>query len=252
MDSKEGFSGRAGYYAKYRPRYPEALLHYMKLELHLSPRSILADVGSGSGILSELFLKNGNMVSGIEPSDDMRRSAEGNLARYTNFRSINGSAESTNLPDKSVDFVTAAQSFHWFEPNRTKIEFQRILRPEGWTVLIWNTRRKTTPFLQAYDNLLNLPQINKRRSRHEDVDQDALHRFLGDYRESKLPNSQDVDFEGLVGRFLSASYAPLPGTRGYDIIVRELQKIFNQFEANGLVRFEYETEIYASQLAKGH
>ena len=248
MDSKKRFSKRADHYAKYRPRYSDAVLHYLERELSFSQASIVADVGSGTGILSEMFLKNGNMVFGIEPNEDMRKMAEANLLMYPNFRSINGSAESTTLAKDSVDFITAAQSFHWFDAPLAKVEFRRILRNGGWVILIWNTRKTSTPFLHAYDQMVREASKEKRRVRHEDLDDTALSNFLGDHRVAKLPNFQELGYEGLVGRFLSSSYAPLPGEPRYEQKLAKLTKIFNRYQANGAVRFEYETEVYSGQL----
>lgn len=248
VDSKKRFSKRADHYAKYRPRYPDAILQYLERELSFSRASIVADVGSGTGILSEMFLKNGNTVFGIEPNEDMRRMGEANLLMYPNFRSINGSAESTTLAKDSVDFVTAAQSFHWFDAPRAKIEFRRILRDGGWVILIWNTRKTATPFLQAYDQLVREASKEKRTERHEDLDDTALCSFLGDHRVAKLSNFQELGFEGLVGRLLSSSYAPLPGEPTYERTLARLSEIFNRYKANGVVRFEYETEAYSGQL----
>jgi SAM-dependent methyltransferase len=249
FDPKSRFSERAAYYARNRPRYPEEILRYLERELSFSRGSIVADVGSGTGIFSEMLLKNGNTVFGIEPNQDMRAIAEARLSAYPNFRSINGAAESTRLPDASVDLITAAQSFHWFDQPRTKAELQRILRRSGWVVLVWNNRRTTTPFLQAYDELLREAPIIRRRVRHEDIDEKMLHSFLGEFREVKLSNFQDLDYEGLVGRLLSASYAPLPGEPHYDRVIARLREIFDRYETDGQVRFEYETELYAGKLS---
>ena len=153
-DPKCRFSGRAGYYDAYRPKYPETLLNYMRERLSFSQQSVVADIGSGTGILTELLLKNGNTVLAIEPNDDMRETARARLSHYPTFRSVNGSAESTTLERKSVDFVTAAQSFHWFQQAAAKREFRRILRVNGWVVLIWNTRKTSAPFLQGYADLV--------------------------------------------------------------------------------------------------
>jgi len=183
----------------------------------------VSDIGSGTGILSEILLKNGNIVFGIEPNEEMRRTAERSLSNYPNFRSINGSAESMGIPDTSVDFIIAAQSFHWFDPHRAKIEFRRVLKTEGWVVLIWNTRKSSTPFLRAYDELVKELSIVERRVRHEDLSSKTLRDFLGDYREVKLPNFQDLDYEGLVGRILSASYTPLPGEPQHDQVMMRLR-----------------------------
>ena len=249
MDSKKRFSKRADHYARYRPRYHDAILHYLERELSFSRTSILADVGSGTGILSEMFLKNGNMVFGIEPNENMRSVAQTRLLMYPNFMSINGSAESTTLADDSVDFITAAQSFHWFDPALAKVEFRRILRNRGWVILIWNTRKTSTPFLQAYDRFVREVSMDKRRVRHEDLGDTALTSFLGDHRVAKMSNFQEFDYEGLVGRFLSSSYAPLPGEPSYEQTLAKLSEIFTRCQHNGVVSFEYETEVYSGQLS---
>jgi len=249
FDPEERFSEHAAYYAKNRPRYPVEILRYLESELSFSCVSTVADVGSGTGIFSEMLLKNGNTVFGIEPNQEMRKIAEAILSTYPNFRSINGTAESTTLPDQSVDFITAAQSFHWFDLPRTKPEFRRILRQNGWVVLVWNTRRTSTPFLQAYEQLLSEAPIVSRRVRHEDINEQTLRSFLGKFREVKLWNYQDLDYQGLVGRLLSASYAPLPGDPYYADVIAKLREIFERHEIEGLVRFEHVTELFAGQLS---
>lgn len=152
MDSGKRFSKHAEYYDKYRPGYPESLLAYFDSEVGFSPKSIVADIGSGTGILSAMFLKNGNMVFGVEPNEDMRRIAEANLGSYPNFRSVDGSAESTNLRESSVDFITAGQSFHWFDRPRARKEFRRILRNEGWVVLVGTHARHPRVFYTITTN----------------------------------------------------------------------------------------------------
>lgn len=247
-DPKGRFSKRAEYYSHYRPSYPASLLRYMERELFFSRASVVADVGSGTGILSELLLCNGNGVFGVEPNEDMRRTAEANLAKYENFRSISGSAESTTLENRSVDFITAAQSFHWFNPEQTRAEFRRILRDCGWVVLIWNTRKSSTPFLRDYETLVKRVS-ERRRIRHEDVSEATMRSFLGDFKATKLDNAQKLDYDGLVGRLLSASYAPLAGDRLFDEMITNVGKLFNRHQVDGAVSFEYETEVYAGQLS---
>ena len=247
VDPKERFSKRAEYYSHYRPSYPASLLRYLERELFFSRASVVADVGSGTGILTELLLRNGNRVFAVEPNEDMRRTAEANLAKYKNFRSISGSAESTTLENRSVDFITAAQSFHWFNPEQTRAEFRRILRDRGWVVLIWNTRESSTPFLRDYEALVKWVS-ERRRIRHEDVSEGTTRSFLGDFKAAKLHNAQKLDYNGLVGRLLSASYAPLAGERLFEEMVANVSKLFNRHQVDGVVSFEYETEVYAGQL----
>jgi len=247
IDTKKRFSKRVEYYSRYRPSYPDLLLRYLERELSFSQASAVADVGSGTGILSELLLRNGNRVFGVEPNEDMRRTAQATLAKFKNFKSITGASESTTLENGSVDFITAAQSFHWFNPEQTRPEFRRILRDGGWVVLIWNTRKTSTPFLQEYDQLVSWVS-EWRRIRHEDVSESMIRTFLGDYKAVKLTNSQKSDYDGLVGRLLSASYAPLPGESLFDEMITKVSELFNRHEIDGVVTFEYETEVYAGQL----
>src|ERR1700719_3596762 len=130
-DAKERFSSRAADYIRYRPSYPAEALTVLRHECELRSGHVIADIGSGTGFLSELFLKNGNRVYGIEPNKEMRQAGEEYLASYDGFFRIQGSAEATTLSDASVDFITAGQSFHWFEPDSARREFARILQPSG-------------------------------------------------------------------------------------------------------------------------
>ena len=156
-DAKQRFSNRVADYVRYRPGYPSAALDVLREDCALRPGHVIADIGSGTGFLSELFLKNGNRVFGVEPNDAMRLAGEEYLASYDGFASINGSAESTTLDDASVNFVTAGQAFHWFDQNAARAEFSRILKPEGWVVVIWNERlTDLTPVSYTH---LTLPTI---------------------------------------------------------------------------------------------
>ena len=155
-DPTQRFSSRVDNYVKYRPSYPAAIIGLLATECGLTPDSIVADVGSVTGLLAELFLQAGNRVMGIEPNRDMREAGEQLLRGYDRFVSIAAAAEAITLPDHSVDCITAGQSFHWFDRERAGLEFARILKPQGWLVLIWNERRiDSTPFLRAYEQLLH-------------------------------------------------------------------------------------------------
>ena len=150
-DPTARFSNRVDDYVRYRPSYPAGVLEILRAEVGLTPASIIADVGSGTGISAELFLRNGNTVYAVEPNDAMRHAAERLLGGYHAFHSVNGRAEATTLPDASIDLSLAAQAFHWFDVPKARAEWQRILRPDGWAVLVWNTRRTdTSPFLRAF------------------------------------------------------------------------------------------------------
>jgi len=223
----------------------------MEEELNLSRASVVADIGSGTGILSKLFLEHGNHVLGVDPNEEMRKAAEESLATYSSFRSVNGSAEDTTLPAYTVDFITAAQSFHWCNATKARKEFMRILRPGGWVILIWNTRVNSTPFMQAYDRLVSDYANNEpRRVRHEDIGEETIGKFLGKHKSRIFNNQQLLDFEGLTGRLLSSSYAPLAGNPRHSPMIGDLRRIFDTYQENGYVHMEYRTELYCIQLTK--
>ena len=127
MNTVQRFSNRVENYVKFRPGYPPEVLQLFHDEMKLRPDSVIADIGSGTGISAKLFLENGNEVFGVEPNDAMRSAAENFLSGYSKFRSVNGTAENTTLDESSLDFVIAAQAFHWFKPEETHGEFKRIL-----------------------------------------------------------------------------------------------------------------------------
>ncbi len=139
-------------YIKYRPGYPQAIIDLLQRECSLTTKAIIADIGSGTGLLTELFLRNGHQVFGIEPHPAMRAAAQHLLQGYPRFTSIAATAEATTLADHSVDVVDAEQAFHWFDRERARREFARILVPKGWVVLAWNDQRTTgIPFLVALE-----------------------------------------------------------------------------------------------------
>lgn len=250
VDSTSRFTTRVENYAKYRPTYPRNIIDLLKAECGLTADSVIADVGSGTGIFSELFLKNGNTVFGVEPNAPMRTAAEGLLGEYRGFRSLKGSAESTNLVSNSVDFVTAAQAFHWFEPKKARAEFVRILKPAGWVVLIWNERRlDSTPFLRDYEQLLLRYGTDYEQVRHENVAGEINGFFAPQvFRQESFENIQRFDFESLRGRVLSASYTPERGHPGFEPMMVRLSELFDANQKNGAVAFEYDTKVYYGHL----
>lgn len=246
-DSKERFSSRVENYVKYRPSYPAAVVELLAAECGLAPSAELADVGSGTGLLTELFLRNGNRVYGVEPNREMREAGERLLAAYPGFVSVDGSAEATTLGDASVDFVVAGQAFHWFDHAAARREFARVLRPGGWTALVWNVRDVgATPFMHEYEELLRTFGTDYEQVSHHGVDERELDEFFGPgrYALRSLANGQTFDYEGLEGRLLSASYVPEPGHADYLPMLAALRALFERREAGGSVVFEYETKVF--------
>ena len=244
------FTSRVEAYVKYRPGYPHAVVELLQAECGINQDSVLADVGSGTGILSELFLKNGNQVIGIEPNPAMRSASETLLKRYPGFRIVDGSAEGTTLPEASVDLITAGQAFHWFDRPKCRIEFLRILKPSSFVVLIWNDRRlASTAFLSAFEELLQKFGTDYKQVSGRNATEEIAEFFApGGFKLMAFENSQLFDFESLKGRVMSASYTPEPGNPQFEPMLNALHQVFEANERNGKVAFEYDTKVYYGQL----
>jgi ubiquinone/menaquinone biosynthesis C-methylase UbiE len=243
------FSDRVENYVKYRPHYPEEVYTFLRDEEKLFlPGNFIADIGSGTGISAELFLKNGHIVYAIEPNADMLTACKEYLFPYSNFKPILGSAEKTTLPDESMNLVVCAQAFHWFDKEACKKEFKRILRPGGHVVLMWNDRRTdTTDFLKVYEDFLKMFGTDYLKVNHKNTqDKKVFDDFFGagNWKEKTFYNFQEVNFEGLKGRVLSSSYMPNEGHPDFDHMIYCLKKIFMRYQQNGLVRLDYDTKIY--------
>ena len=252
FNSTKRFSNRVGNYVKYRPHYPNMVLNILKEKIQISSNQIIADIGSGTGILTELFLKIGNIVYGVEPNKEMREAAENLLKDYNNFRSINGTAEKTLLESKSVDLITAGQAFHWFNVEKARIEFLRILKPKGYVILLWNTRLPdTTPFSKEYENLLRKYGTDYTEVHHTNIEKNVFSNFFmkDSYQYIKLDNYQLFDFDSLKGRLLSSSYIPTEESSHYLAMIEDLKQIYETYQENNGIKFEYVTELYYGQLS---
>lgn len=247
------FSDRVDSYVQSRPSYPDAVLDLLSTECGLRTGWVVADVGSGTGILSRLFCDRGNTVLAVEPNRSMREAAERHFTGTPNFISIAGTAEDTTLPADSVDLIAAAQAFHWFDPEAARREFSRILKPQGWVVLICNDRRKqSTPFLRDYERLLLAHGTDYRQVDHTRIGDEELRTFFApiEYRSACFDNIQVFDFDGLYGRLLSSSYAPAETDPGYPAMVKALRHIFDKHQIDGRVTFAYDTRVFYGQCSR--
>ena len=250
IDPTGRFSSRVGDYLRYRPSYPPEIIPLLEQDCGLNEDSVVADIGSGTGFLTKLFLDRGCSVHGVEPNAEMRRAGEAFLASYPNFHSIEGTAEHTGLPDASADLAAAGQAFHWFDPEAARSEFRRILRPPCWVALIWNERRVSGGFLEGYEDLLNRWAPEYKMVDHRRIDADLISGFFGDdnWKLTTFYNQQVFDFSGVCGRLSSSSYAPLPGSEAFQPMMDELERLFRDHQDGGKVRFLYDTNIYCGTL----
>ena len=249
-DSVERFSNRVENYVKYRPDYPREILAYLAANCGLTNESVVADVGCGTGISTRLFLENGNRVFGVEPNAAMRAAAEKYLVSFPWFISVDGTSEATTLASNSIDFVVAAQAFHWFDAEKTRPEFHRILKQSGHIVLIWNERQlDATPFLVGYEAFLLKYANDYGNVRHENIKAEELDRFFeSEFGEVAFQNEQIFDFEGIKGRMLSASYMPNEADAVFSTMIEELRSLFAKHAENGKIKVLYDTKVYFSQI----
>jgi ubiquinone/menaquinone biosynthesis C-methylase UbiE len=248
------FSDRVENYVRYRPGYPPEVLELLRAQCGLRPSHVVADIASGTGAFTRLLLENGNSVFAVEPNAAMREMGIQQLESLGSNRlvSVAGTAEETTLRSASVDFVTAAQAAHWFDLPRARAEFARILRPGGWCVLIWNERETTTTsFLRDYEQLLLTYGTDYKEVRHERTTA-VIHEFFAPALSEERVYSlrQQFDYEGLAGRLLSSSYAPVEGDPSYAPMMQELQRIFRAHAEDGIVEFEYKTRVFYGRLDK--
>ena len=269
------FSSRVENYIKYRPGYPQAIIDLLRKECHLTTNALIADIGSGTGKLTALFLNNGYRVVGIEPDPEMRAAAQWLLQGYPRFTSIAAQASATELPDHSVDVVTAGQAFHWFDCEQARREFLRILVPQGWVVLVWNIQRTIgTPFLAALQHfwqtyltgegvhaeatdqdLSTLSQQTKAVDawwlKPEQAEQKLISPLFrsGAYRVKTFENHSVYDCEGLKGRVLSSGGAPEAGSPRFREMIEALETLFWTYQMEGTITIEQETRVYYGQLS---
>jgi ubiquinone/menaquinone biosynthesis C-methylase UbiE len=240
------FSGKAENYAKYRPGYPKAILKILGDEIDFDSRKIVADIGSGTGLLAKVFVDNGNKVFGVEPNDEMRSYGESSLSGFENFISAKGTAEKTGLKDQSVDLVTAGQALHWFDRDACRKEFARILST-GNVLIVYNERdSRKKGAMEGYEKITGK---HSTRSEVPDIDDAFLSKFFKtSYKKFAVPNEQSLDFEGLLGRAESASYLPSQGQEGFGAMKHDLETLFDTYEKDGKIILDYSTVMFLGQI----
>ncbi len=246
MDSRKKFSGKAEVYQESRPRYPQALYQYFRKHFLMGEGAAVADIGSGTGILTKELLKMGCVVYGVEPNDDMRRTAEKQLASYDGYTSIAAAAEHTTLPDHSMDFVIAAQAFHWFNVAQFHKECYRILKPNAMVALVWNFRDETA------DIMLENKKICEKYCKDFHGFSGGIHNrlekvdcfFDGDYQTICFQNPVYYTKEQFIKRNLSSSFSIGSGEDNFDDYCCELANLFDVFSQKETVCILYQTVCY--------
>lgn len=245
-DSKARFTTRVESYRKFRPGYPVAVVELLARECALRAGDTVADVAAGTGILTEMFLAAGYPVVAVEPNAAMREACAALEATYPKLRCVEGSAEQTGLADHSVALVMVAQAMHWFDLERTRQEFLRVLKPGGWCAVLYNHRRmEGDAFHSGYEQILREfgSDYTAVQGRHLGPEKIAAFFAPSPMETASFANHQDFSLEGLMGRVLSSSYMPQSGHERYPEMVQAVEELFARHQREGHVRMEYETVV---------
>lgn len=251
LHSTRRFSNRVVDYVRYRPDYPAAMMRWLHRDFGIDASWRVADVGAGTGISAKMFLDAGNRVIAVEPNPDMRIAAERWLGDNERFRAMDGRADATGLADASVDLVSVAQAFHWFDPVAAHREFHRILGSQGLAAIYWNSRRLTgTPFLEGYEALLQRYGTDYADVADRYADDAQMRAWFGDgWRGSeRFEHRKPMDFDGLRGRLMSSSYAPKPGHPNHTPMLHALRELYDACATDGLVSFDYDTRAFVGEV----
>jgi SAM-dependent methyltransferase len=244
------FSDRVTAYRAGRPDYPPALVEHLRAVGALPPRATVVDLGVGTGLSAEPFLRAGHAVIGVEPNDAMREGSDEGLAAYPRYRSQAGRAEATGLPGDCAQLVVAGQAFHWFDPAAARAEALRLLVPGGWAALFWNDRERVSPFGAGYEALCRDfgPEFEQVRDRHGDTAAIAV--FFGGTAPApvSIEHERWLDWTQLAALAASASYLPAAGTPQHAAMISSLRALFAAQAQDGRVEMRYTCRLHAAPL----
>jgi len=245
------YTNKAVIYAKHRPDYaPEAFAAFQKIT-KLPRHSVVVDVGSGTGMLTRHLLKHFDTVYGVEPTPEMRKIAEDEFKYETSFHSLGSKAENISLPDNSVHLIAVGQAIHWFQPEKTLAEFQRIAKPRTWLLLthiksLDDKLNKAVEIIFTEENGL-LPRSKQPPSNL--VPPGYYFKDRG-FETLKYPYARSESWECFLGGIVSAAYAPNKGHLLYPKFVQAARQVFDQFSQDALLIWNIATEISFGYLAQ--
>lgn len=248
MNNTKRFDGKGALYAKARPKYAQELLDYIQNTMHVSAGNVFADIGSGTGIFTEQLLNCGYCVYGVEPNADMRRKAEEKLGSNEKFISVAGSDSNTTLRDNSVDYITAAQAFHWFDAPAFRKECARILKPNGRILIIYNSRDTEAACTKALAELRRKynPEFH---GFSNGISDEACRGFFGGKCDVfKCDNSLTYDRQGYIDRLLSSSYSPKEDNPRFAAYLESINELFDRFAVDGQITVPTATVAYIGSL----
>jgi SAM-dependent methyltransferase len=248
----ERFTGRVESYRRFRPGYPSAVVDVLRRACGLTSDSLIADIAAGTGRLTEIFLAASFRVTAVEPNTEMRAACDRMTQDFPRLRVTEGTAEATGLPDHSISLITVAQAMHWFDLEKTRAEFVRILQPGGWCAVLYNNRHPGgDAFHEGYERLLQEFGIDYAAVKRQHMGRRRLAAFFAPspMESAVLPNHQSFDREALEGRILSSSYMPPPGQPRFEAMRDAIRRLFDQTQTDGHVTMQHDCFVCWGQLS---
>jgi len=230
-----GFERGVADYERGRPGYPPEAVDLLARELEIGPGTTVLDLAAGSGKFTRALVRCGAHTIAVEPVNGMRAALARSLPQV---EALEGTAESIPLADGSVDAVTVAQAFHWFDGGRALPEIHRVLRPSGRLGLIWNRRdarserqRRLSAIVDPYRGDVPAYATSAWRRAFEES---ALFSPL---EERRFQHVVEADVEGLVARVASISFiSVLPDD--------ERERVLERVRELGPGPLEHVTDVY--------
>lgn len=246
MKNSEKFTGKAQYYEVGRPSYAHELVDCFYSRYGLTPNSVIADIGSGTGKLTKQLLQRGSYVIAVEPNSDMRNIAQKALQQYDTLQIVNGSDAATTLDDESVNAITVAQAFHWFDALAFQKECARILKEGGYVFLIWNMRDIEAPINKETYYIFKkyCPNFYGFSGGVQDEDSRISTFFNNQFVVEKFPNPLYYSKETFLQRCLSASYSLNSDDAQYEAYLNDLTELFDRFAQEDVVEVPNNSVAY--------
>lgn len=245
---KNEFNNKAKDYSNGRPSYPLEILEKLS-ELGINRNSCIADIGAGTGLLTNVLCKLGGKIFTVEPNLEML----GECKDYCNYDNIEfrcATAEETTLKDNSIDCITIGQAFHWFDKKLCKAEFKRILKKNGYVLTIWNSREEDNDFTKEYMNVVRQYELKTTAGNsYFNPHKEKMEFFGQDYERIYYDNYHSLDLDGLISNAVSISFTPSKSDAVYNEFKDKLTTLFNKYQRDGLVTFHYITEVSIGQFA---
>lgn len=251
-DSTNNFSGRAEDYTAGRPTYAKEFMEYLYAQGGMTEDAVIADIGSGTGKFAKQLLEKGSRIFCVEPNDDMRNMAINELQNFAKFTAVAGTASDTTLAEETVDFVTTAQAFHWFDVEEFQKECKRILKPNGKVILIWNMRDMDAEVNQkSYAIYKEFCPRFKGFGGGIEKDDVRIKKFFNEqYERVVFENPLFYDKEKFIRRSLSGSYSLKVGDARYQEYIGELEKLFDEYAEDGVLKMPNQTVAYIGKIEK--